>query len=344
MVLRVKGRVGLVEDGKHVLQACDLDDVGRVAAACAFGVEGMNGAALEGLHRVLDKTRFIQRIGVQHDLDVVVVGNRKAIVDRRRRRAPVLMQLQRTGAGLDHLDQRGRPRRVAFAGNAEIDGKRIERLDHPPHVPRAGRAGGGIGAVRGAGAAAQHRGDATHQRVLDLLRADEMDVAVEAAGGKDLAFARDHVGAGADHDGDARLNIRISRLADRADKTFLDRDVGLDDAPVVDDQRVGDDGVGRALLVGHLRLAHAVADHLAAAELHLLAIGGEILFHLDDEIGVGEPDPVAGGGAEHVGIDGAFDFRAHSELLASFTVLSKVWSRKALPPRQPATTCSAQRV
>ena len=49
-------------------------------------------------------------------------------------------------------------------------------------------------------------------------------------------------------------------------------------------------------------LAHAVADHLAAAELHLLAVGGEILLHLDDEVGVGEPHAVAGGGAEHVGV------------------------------------------
>ena len=52
-------------------------------------------------------------------------------------------------------------------------------------------------------------------------------------------------------------------------------------------------------------LAHAVADHLAAAELHLLAVGGEILLDLDDEIGVGEPHAVAGGRAEHVGIDRA---------------------------------------
>ena len=50
-------------------------------------------------------------------------------------------------------------------------------------------------------------------------------------------------------------------------------------------------------------LAHAVADHFAAAELHLLAIDGEILLHLDDEIGVGEPHAIAGGRPEHVGID-----------------------------------------
>ncbi len=56
---------------------------------------------------------------------------------------------------------------------------------------------------------------------------------------------------------------------------------------------------------GRLPLPHAVADHLAAAELHLLAIGGEILLDLDEKLGVGEPHPVAGGGAEHVGVGGA---------------------------------------
>ena len=250
---------------------------------------------------------------MQHHLDVVIVGDREAIVDRGRRGAPILVQFQRAGAALDHLDQRGRSRRIALAGNAEIDRKRVERLDHPSHVPRPGRAGGRKGAVRRAGAAAEHRGDARHQRVLDLLRADEMDVAVEAARREDLAFARDHVGAGADHDGDTGLDVRIAGLADRGDHAFLDRDVGLHDAPVIDDQRIGDDGVGRALPVGDLRLPHAVADHLAAAELHLLAIDGEILLDLDDEIGIGQPYLVAGGGPEHVGIDGTFDFGRHEE-------------------------------
>ncbi len=47
------GRIG--GGGQHVLQARHLDDVGRVAAAGAFGVEGVNGAALEGLDGVLDE-------------------------------------------------------------------------------------------------------------------------------------------------------------------------------------------------------------------------------------------------------------------------------------------------
>ena len=134
-----------------------------------------------------------------------------------------------------------------------------------------------------------------------------MNVRVEAAGGEDLALARDHLGAGADDDGHARLDVRIAGLADRMDVAVLQADVGLDDAPVIDDQRVGDDGVDRAALVGDLRLSHAVADHLAAAELHLFAVGGEILLHLDDQVGVGETHAVAGGGPEHVDIGAAFD-------------------------------------
>ncbi len=221
------------------------------------------------------------------------------------------MQLERTGAGIDHFHQRCRARGVALAGNSEIDRKRIERLDHPCHVPRPGRAGRGKGAVRRAGAAAQHRGDAGHQRVLDLLRADEMNVAVEAARGENLALARNDIGAGADHDGHAGLDIRVAGLADGADVALLDGDIGLHDPPVIDDQRIGDDGIGCALLVGGLGLPHAVPDHLAAAEFHLLAVDGEILFDLDDQIGIGQPHPIAGGGPEHVGIDGTLYLYRH---------------------------------
>ena len=60
--------------------------------------------------------------------------------------------------------------------------------------------------------------------------------------------------------------------------------------------------------VGHaLALAHAVADHLAAAELHLLAVDREIALDLDDELGVGEPHAVADRRPEHLGVGAAVD-------------------------------------
>ena len=73
-----------------------------------------------------------------------------------------------------------------------------------------------------------------------------MDAAVETTRGENLALARDHIRAGADNDGDAGLDIGIAGFADRSDHAFLDRDVGFHDAPVIDDQRIGDDGIGRA--------------------------------------------------------------------------------------------------
>ena len=46
---------------------------------------------------------------------------------------------------------------------------------------------------------------------------------------------------------DARLHVRVAGLADAGDAAVAQADVGLDDAGVVDDQRVGDDGVDGAL-------------------------------------------------------------------------------------------------
>ena len=65
----------------------------------------------------------------------------------------------------------------------------------------------------------------------------------------------------------------LPALPMRGDAAVLQPDIGLDDAPVVEDQRIGDDGIDGAVGARDLRLAHAVADHLAAAELHLLAVG-----------------------------------------------------------------------
>ena len=56
-----------------------------------------------------------------------------------------------------------------------------------------------------------------------------------------------------------------------------------------------------------LALAHAVADHLAAAELHFLAVDGEIAFDFDDEIGIGEAHAIADRRAEHLGIGAPAD-------------------------------------
>ncbi len=287
---------------------------------------------LKAAMRVLDEARLVERVGVDRHLHVVAVGDAEAVVDRRRRRAPILVQLQAAGAGLDLLDQALGQAGIALAEEAEIHREGLGRLQHARQVPGPGRAGGGRGAGGRSGAAADHGGDAGIERLLDLLRADEVDVHIDAAGGDDAALAGDHLGAGADDDVDPGLDVGIAGLADGGDAPVLDADVGLDDAPMVEDQRVGDDGVDGALGAAPLALAHAVADHLAAAELHLLAVDRAVLLDLDEELGIGQPDAVAGGGAEHAGISRAAQTGAHGlPPSAPLIAALKPWTMRAPP-------------
>ncbi len=175
----------------------------------------------------------------------------------------------------------------------------------------AGRHGGGLAAFGGAGAARDDRGDAAAERLLHDLRTDEVDVAVDGARGHDAAVSRDDLGRRPDHQigMHARHDVGVARLADRDDPAVANTDVGLDDSPVVDDHHTGDDGVGCAVGAGGAGLAHRLAQHLAATEHRLVACqarsAAAVLGDLDEQVGVGQPDPVTGGRAEQCGITGA---------------------------------------
>ena len=321
-----EGAGGVGAGGQHIVQARHRDNIRRMAAARPFGVEGMNGAALEGADGVLNKAGFVQCVGMDHHLNVMVIRHREAVVDRGRGGAPVLMQFQSAGPRLDLLDKTGGQRGIALAGKADIHGKIIRRLDHAGNMPGAGGAGGGKGAGGRAGAAAQHRSHARIERLVNLLRADKMNMRVKAARGDDLALTGDHFGAGADDDGDAGLNIRIAGLANGDNMAVLQANIGLHNAPVVNDRGIGDDSIDSTIGPRHLRLAHAITDDLAAAEFHLFAIEGEILFNFDEQLGVREANTIAQCGAKHIGISGAGERggtkRAHAFASSSLPITS----------------------
>ncbi len=283
------------------------DDVRGVTTAGAFGVEGVDAAVFEGGQGVFDEAGFVQGVGVDGDLHVEPVCHGEAVVDGGGGGAPVFVQFEADGAGPDLEFQGFGQAGVALAEKADVHGQAVDGLEHFADVPGAGGAGGGVGAGGRAGAAAEHGGDAAHQRFFDLLGADEVDVGVDAAGGEDFAFAGDDFGAGADDDGHIRLGVGVAGFADGSDAAVLDADVGFDDAPPVQDQGVGDDGVHHGG-VGALALAHAVADDFAAAEFDFVAVVGVVFFHFDPQVGVAESDPVPDGGAVHVGVGLSADF------------------------------------
>src|SRR6266478_6734181 len=137
---------------------------------------------------------------------------------------------------------------------------------------------------------------------------------VDAAGRHNLALACDYFGPRSDNDVDVRLHIGIASFAYGGDATVGDADVGLHDSPVIENQRVGDDRINGALAAGALRLAHAVADDFPASELHLLTVGREVLFHLDDHVGIRETYLVADCWAKHLCIGGATHCVGHFRL------------------------------
>ncbi len=144
-------------------------------------------------------------------------------------------------------------------------------------IPGSRGTGGGIGTGRGSRAAAQHGGDARHQGIVHLLRADHVNVRIDPAGGQYLALAGNDFATRSDDDVHAGLGVRVTGLADTADASVFDTDIGLDDAPVIDDQRVGDDHVGR-IRGAPLALSHSVTDHLAAAEFDFVAVDGAVVL------------------------------------------------------------------
>ena len=133
-----------------------------------------------------------------------------------------------------------------------------------------------------------------------------MDVRIDAARGQQAALARYDLGARADDDVDARLDVGVAGLADAADAAALDGDVGLEDAERVDDDGVGDHRVGNRR-ASALALPHPVADDLATAELHLLAVDGVVALDLDRQRGVAQADLVPDGGSVHLGVGTSLD-------------------------------------
>ena len=133
---------------QHVLVGGQLDDVGRMAAAGALGVVSVDRAPRDRLDRGLQVTRLVQRVAVQRDLHPGLLGDAQARVDRRRRGAPVLVQLHAAGAGAQLLEHPLVRHRVALAEQQDVDGHRVERDQHLVHRSRARRAGRRAGALR----------------------------------------------------------------------------------------------------------------------------------------------------------------------------------------------------
>jgi hypothetical protein len=221
------------------------------------------------------------------------------------------MQLKPHRSRRDLLPKRFREARVAFAQKTQIHGKGFSSLQHALNIPGSGSAGGRIGSCRRPGSSAYHRRHSGHQRFFDLLWANEVNVRVDRPRGRNQAFSRDDLARGSNHNINVRLDVGVAGFADSGNAAILDRYVGLDDSPVIHDQRVGDHGVG-ALGGGALALAHSVANDLPTAEFDFLSVGRKVLLDLDPKFGVRKPHPISHRRTVHFGVSLARDFHGLS--------------------------------
>src|SRR5205814_7112481 len=113
-----------------------------------------------------------------------------------------------------------------------------------------------------------------------------MNVRVDATRGQYQTLSRQDIRADADHKPriDAVHDVRITRLADSVDASSLDTNVSLNDAPVIEDQAVGDDEV-RDVQCSR-RLSHSVTDGFASTEFDFLPVHCVVRLDLDDQVGI----------------------------------------------------------
>src|SRR4029077_12086950 len=112
----------------HIRAATHFNNVRCMASAGAFGMKRVDRSTLEGGNRIFDKAAFIERICMDQDLNVHVIRNGKAAIDRRGRRTPVFVQLQAASPRFNLLDESSGSTRVSFAEKAEVYGEGIRRL------------------------------------------------------------------------------------------------------------------------------------------------------------------------------------------------------------------------
>ena len=100
--------------GQHIGFAHYFQNIRCVSATSTFGMECVDGAAFECSYRVLNKTRFVQGVGMNSYLCICRLGHVQAVINRGGCCAPVFVQLKTNRACIDLFMQGIWQRSVAF--------------------------------------------------------------------------------------------------------------------------------------------------------------------------------------------------------------------------------------
>src|SRR5215467_12781758 len=131
---------------------------------------------------------------------------------------------------------------------------------------------------------------------------------IDTACGYDVSLPGNHLGPRPDDYVDSRLHIWIPRFSYCSNSSVLNGNIPFHNSPVVENERIGYNGVDGPFTARALRLSHSVANDLSASKLHFLAIRRKVLFNLNHKICVGEAHLITHGWPEHLRVGAATHF------------------------------------
>lgn len=117
------------------------NNIRRMPTPSTLSMIRMNRATLDSLDGLFDEPGFIQCVGVDEGLDVVFVADGEAGIDGGWCGSPVFVEFEPDDAGFALFLEGLFVAVVAFAGDAEVQGKGVAGLEHLTNVGKAGCAG-----------------------------------------------------------------------------------------------------------------------------------------------------------------------------------------------------------
>ena len=180
---------------------------------------------------------------MNRNLGVGFFCHRKCTINRCWCCSPVFVQFKTNRSRCNLLTQTFRLTGIALTQKTKVHRKFVSSLKHTCHIPGARRYRCCVGACCRACATAQHGSDTGCQCFFDLLWANKVNMRVDTTRRDDLTLGGNNVGTRANFNGDIRLNIRVTGLANGGDTSALNADIGFIDSGVVDNQSIRHDTI-----------------------------------------------------------------------------------------------------
>ena len=300
-------QAGVGRRWQHVHEASCTDNVRSVTTATAFSVEGVDGTAFECGNRVFHIATFVQGVGVDGYLHVILVSYAQASADSVRSCTPVFVNFEGANASFNLFNQSSftsalTSSSLTFTHQTDVQRHSFHGAQHLLNVPYARCYCSSVGAVCRTEATSNQSSTATSQCSVVDLWANQVHVGVDTASGNDGRAAVDSVSSWAANQTRCYTfhGVGVTSFTDTNDFASFNTDVSFNNAlDRVDDGCVCQHQVQAARAAGSgVVKAHAVTQCFTTAEHGLITIASaQVFFNFNKKVGVAQANFVTNCGA-----------------------------------------------